>query len=78
MVRWGVKPLASSISTASSWLMRLPLSSQEPRPQTKPPWMAPEYGGCSQSPSVPGATGTTSWCAISITGAALASLPGQV
>jgi hypothetical protein len=78
IVRCGLNPLASSASTASSSAIRLALSSHAPRPQTKPSFTVPEKGSACQSPSVPGAIGTTSWWAISAIGAACASLPSQV
>ena len=49
-----------------------------PRPQTAPSAITPPNGGCFQSSSVPGVTGTTSWWAISITGARAGSEPAQV
>ena len=58
--------------------MTLTLSSSVPRPQTMPAAMAPANGGCVHDDSVPGATGTTSWCASSAIGCARASLPRQV
>jgi hypothetical protein len=77
-VRRGRAPAASSASTASRCASTATLSSSVPRPHTNPPATAPEKGGCSQASSVPGSTGTTSWCAMSTSGGSAASAPGQV
>ena len=77
-MRLGLKPETASASPASISATSDPLSSTEPRPHTASPARAPEKGGCFHAPSVAGSTGTTSWCAIRITGASKESLPGQV
>jgi hypothetical protein len=77
-VRLGLKPRAARVSHASMMAISEPLSSMEPRPQTAPFWIAPENGGAFQRPSVPGETGTTSWCAINTTGGSAGSDPFQV
>ena len=77
-VRRGLKPCFASASTPSNRVIREPLSSMEPRPQTAPSAMTPAKGGWVQSFSVPGVTGTTSWWAIRITGASEGSAPFQV
>ncbi len=74
----GGKPLAASSSAASIWAIRLPLSSHAPRPQTMPSFTTPANGGSVQSPCVPGATGTTSWCAINRIGLSDGSEPFHV
>ena len=77
-VRLGLKPVAARVSTPSNRVTSEPLSSMAPRPQTAPSAMTPPKGGCFQSPSVPGVTGTTSWWAISTMGARDGSEPVQV
>ncbi len=78
MLRFGLKPWAARLSSASNRVISVPLSSTAPRPQTAPSAISPEKGGCFQLPSVPGVTGTTSWWAIRMMGARLGSEPAQV
>ncbi len=77
-VRAGRKPSPASMSTASSSPATLTLSSSDPRPHTQSSAMAPSNAPCSQRPSVPGSTGTTSWWAISTIGLRDGSVPCHV
>ena len=77
-VRRGRAPRESTYSAASSSPISISLMSMAPRPQMKVSSTWPEKASWVQSPSVPGTTGTTSWCAMSCTGANEGSLPGMV
>ena len=77
-VRRNSHPWRSAYSTASSTPMTWSFMSSAPRPHTYSSSMWPLKAPCSQSPSVPGTTGTTSMWPMNMTGSREASCPWSV